>query len=140
MADAKNTTKAPAAPSKPAPSTEPVVEKVKKEKKPRVEYKKVFESAEAATKEAGERTKGPRRAFKCTAKDGTVIFAVGHNEGRAGGIAFEAIGGKVEELGGKAKKSKVMTADGIMNLVNALPEDAKAAVLAQLDALKSAKK
>jgi hypothetical protein len=99
----------------------------------------VFPTADAAIEAAKSRDKGPRRAFKCTAPNGAEIFVVAHNEGRAGGIAFTQITGKVEELGGKARATKAVGVDGIMAAVNALPEAERTAVLAQLKALTGGK-
>ena len=133
MADTKN-------PAKATPATKPEATKPEatngepKAKRARTVYQEVFPTAEAAVKEAESRTKGPRRAFTCKMGD-KVIHCVGHNEGRAGGIAFAQVGGTVEELG-KTKKSKPMGVEGIMAVINALPEAERAAVLAQVNSLK----
>lgn len=126
MADTKTPAKAtapaatkPAAPAAPAPA----VGNVEKRKRVKVQYKEVFDTAEAAKAEAESRTKGPRRPFTVTAKTGEVFHVVAHNEGRAGGIAFKQLGGKVEEIGGKAKKAKVLGVDALTAAINALPED-----------------
>lgn len=144
MADEKKTgaAKTPvapvAAPAVPkAPEAPKAPEGEKKPKAERVKYEEVFATAEAAEKEAKGREKGPRRAFKCTSADGKEYFVVANNEGRAGGIAFEKTGGKVEELGAsKAGKTKAIGVDGVLAALNSLPEDQREAVLAQLAGLK----
>ena len=98
----------------------------------------IFPTAEAAIEEANTRTKGPRRAFK-TDLNGKVLFIVHNNEGRAGGIAFESAGGKVEELG-RVRKQKAVGVDGILAAVNGLPEAERKAVMEQLKALMNVKK
>ncbi len=133
MADATKTAPV-AAPATPGTAVPAAVAKPKKE---RVVHQTLFGSEELATAAAGERTKGPRRAFKCTMGD-KVFHIVAHNEGRAGGVAFEQIGGKVEEVGKVAKAKKAVGVDGIMTAVQALPEAERKAILEQLAALTKA--
>lgn len=110
-----------------------------KPKRERIQYKESFPNAEEAIKEAHSRVKGPRRAFKCVDKHGKVVFAVAHNEGRAGGVAYMLAGGQVEELGKIARAARPVTADAALAVVNGLPEAEKAKVLAELKALLSGK-
>lgn len=126
------TTVKPTAGKTPTPENKPVKEKAPKEK-----LQEVFPTAEAAIAAAESRTKGPRRAFKCT-NGGKDYFVVANNEGRAGGIAFAQLGGKVEEIG-KVKKAKPVGIDAIMAAVGSLPESERKAVLDQLKALGAAK-
>ncbi len=105
----------------------------------RVVPQTIYPDAEAAVKEAQSRTKGPRRAFKTTF-NGKDTFIVSHNEGRAAGVAFLNVGGKVEELGRAPRAAKPVGVDGIMAAVNSLPEAERAAVLAQLKSLATPKK
>lgn len=134
MADSTTTT-APATPSADAPA---------KKEKPEGQvgkYQELFDSAEAATKEANGRTKGPNRAFtaKFTGKDGVekTFHVVAGNWDRAAGIAFMQCGGVVDEIGKpeRTKTVKPVGIDGIMAAVNALPEAERDAVMAQLKAL-----
>lgn len=125
MADPKKSV--PAAPK--APTTPPTKPEEAK-KRTKVELKSTFESPEAAIDEAASRTKGPRRAFRVTYGT-TTIFVVAHNEGRAGGLGFAAIGGKVEEIG-RTKKVKALNVADIMAAIGALPADQQAAVKAQM--------
>lgn len=120
-------TPAAAAGAKPAAAAEAP----KKEKRKRTEYQQFFPTAEEAVKAASERTKGPRRAFKVTNGDKTE-FIVHNNEGRASGAFGLKYGVKVEELGGKAKKTKALGVDQITNAISALPEDQRAAIIAAL--------
>jgi hypothetical protein len=127
MADQKpaaGTAKTPATnaplPVKPAAAEKPA-------KKERVAYKEVFDTAEAATAEAEARTKGPRRAFTCEA-NGKTFYVVANNEGRAGGVAFLQLGGKVAEIGKKAK-SKSITADTVLQSLSAMPEAERQAII-----------
>lgn len=122
------------APAAPTASAAPAEEKAKREK-----WQEVFLTAEAAVKAADDRTKGPRRAFKCTL-NGKDVFVVANNEGRAGGVAYTTAGGTVEEIGKKAKAPKPVGVDGIMAAVNSLPEAEREAVLAQLKAIAGGKK
>lgn len=120
----------------PVPPT-PAAPEGKPAKPAKEKLQEVFPTAEAATAEANSREKGPRRAFECEAVGGEKVFVVANNEGRAGGVAFLQLGGKVAEIGRTAKAKPVGVA-GIMEAVNALPEAERAAVLAQLkDQLKS---
>lgn len=128
----KNT--AAAAPKASAPVATPA-----KPKRVRVDYKVLYTSAEEAVKVAEERTKGPRRPFKCTLGDKT-YYVVGHNDGHAGGVAFAQLGGKVEPLGARARKVKVVGVEGIMAAVNSLPEAERNAILEQLKLLAGGKK
>lgn len=139
MADPK---KAPAAAPKsaPAPTTPPAEtngEAPVKAKRQKTVWTKVFPTPEAAVAEAKSRTKGPRRAFTCTFGD-KVLHVVGHNEGRAGGIAFEEIGGKVEEIG-RATKQKVVGVDGVLAAIAALPADQQEAIKKAMEAMNAKK-
>ena len=116
-------------------ATVPAAPPAKKEKPPK---QTLFPTAEAAVEEANTRAKGPRRAFR-TELNGKTLFVVHNNEGRAGGIAFEQAGGKVEELG-RVRKQKTVGVDGILAAVNGLPEAERRAVMEQLKALMGAKK
>lgn len=129
--------KAPQPPAAPhATHSSPTEAKPKpKQKREKKKWPEVFPTPEAALVEAESRDKGPRRAFTCTGPDGTVIHCVGHNEGRAGGIAFKQIGGQVIELGKVKRKKKELTADGILAALQALPPEQQAAVQAALTAL-----
>jgi hypothetical protein len=118
----ENATKAP---------TTPEAAKPAKEKRPVLQ--KVFASADEAKKAAEERTKGPRRPFTCTYGDKT-FHVVANNEGRAGGIAFEQIGGTVQEVG-KVKKAKAVGVDGIIAALGTLPEEERKRILDQLQKL-----
>lgn len=144
MANAPSKPQAPAAPkaqqAPAAPKAEGAAEE-KSEKKGRVQYQEVFDTAEAATKEASTRTKGPRRAFECKYEDET-FYVVANNEGRAGGVAFKQLGGEITELGAKGRRAPATQASvgSIMEAINAMPEADKAAVLAQLAALTGGKK
>lgn len=135
MADPKKPVAAPVAPvANPAPAAPAAPEaKPEKVKKPKTVYQTIFDSAEAATKEAADRTKGPRRAFKTTL-NGVELFVVANNEGRAGGVAFEKAGGKVEELG-KTAKVKPAGVDAILSMLNALPPEERAKVEAAMKGL-----
>lgn len=117
---------APTATATPAPKKEKTVRQT------------IFPTAEAAIEEANNRVKGPRRAFK-TDLNGKTLYIVHNNEGRAGGIAFESAGGKVEELG-RVRKQKAVGVDGILAAVNGLPEAERKAVMEQLKALMNVKK
>lgn len=114
------------------------VTKAPEKGKKRLSYQELFTSPEEAVAAAESRTKGPRRAFKCTYKDKT-FYVVHNNDGRAGGVAFSQIGGAVEELGGRTRKAKPVTLDGIMAALNSMPEVERKAAIEQLRAL-SAKK
>lgn len=134
---AKDTTK-PQAPVAPAPlkgvpenGSAPAAEKKPK----REPLQALFQDEAGAVKAAEERTKGPRRAFRCEL-NGKITFVVANNEGRAGGVAFEQAGGKVVEIGSKAKKPKQMGVDALTAAINSLPEEERAKVLAQLESLK----
>jgi hypothetical protein len=116
------------------PTPAPVAEKAK-----RVPMQTVYPSAEAAIKEAQSRTKGPRRAFK-TVLNGKELYIVHVNEGRAGGVAFETAGGKVEELGRAPRAAKPMGPEAVLAAVQGLPEADRKAVLDQLKTLLGAKK
>lgn len=117
-------------PVEPAPVAEAEGGKKKKKGK-RTVYTEVFPSPEDAVAEANNRTKGPRRAFKTTL-NGTVLFVVANNEGRAGGVAFKQAGGEVEELG-RARRAKALTSiDAIMEAVKDLPQDQQAKVFESL--------
>lgn len=104
-------------------------------------YPELFPSSDAAVAEANGRTKGPNRAFtaKFTGKDGVekTFHVVAGNWDRAAGIAFMQCGGVVEEIGKpeRARSSKPVGVDGIMQALQALPEAERAAVMAQLKAL-----
>jgi hypothetical protein len=117
--------------------TTTTTEAPKKEKKVKVKLPSTFSSAKAAQDAAADRDKGPRRAFTCTYGD-REIHVVANNEGRAGGIAFGEIGGKVAEVG-KVKKTKAPVGiTGIMEAVGQLPEADRATVMTQLKALLNA--
>lgn len=116
-----------------AETTTPTAPAAPEQKKPRGVPSLVCKTPEEAVKEAEGRTKGPRRAFTCKQGD-KVLHVVAHNEGRAGGVAFATLGGTVEEIG-KVKRTKVLGVDGIMAAINALPEDQRAAALAQIKAM-----
>lgn len=105
------------------------------EKPKRAKQQEVFETEEAAVAEANSREKGPRRAFKCTLGD-KVVFTVSHNEGRAGGAAFEKVGGTVEELGKAARKSKPVGVEGIMAALASLSEEERKKVEEQIASIK----
>lgn len=109
--------------------------KPEKAKKPKVAYKEVFPTADAAVEEAKSRTKGPRRVFTTT-WNGKTFHVVAHNEGRAAGVAYIQHGGKVEEIGRAARATKAMSMDAILQVLNALPEDQRKAVLEQYTAMK----
>lgn len=116
------------------PPAAPATEATKAPKAPKVQQPSIFPTAEAATKEAEGRTKGPRRAFTCV-HNGKMIHVVANNEGRAGGIAFGEIGGTVSEIG-KVKKAKAPAGvSGILEAVGQLPEAERATVMKQLEAL-----
>jgi hypothetical protein len=103
-------------------------------KKERKVYQTIFPSQVELLKELETRTKGPRRAFVCD-HGGKKFYIAANNEGRAGGVAFQQIGGTVEEVGKKPKASKPVGVDGIMAAINGLPESERAAVMAQLKSL-----
>jgi len=137
MADVKT----PAAPKvqTPVPAT-PAPAETKKPKKERKVWTTSFSTPEAAVKEAETRTTGPRRAFKCTF-NGKEYYTVSHNEGRAGGVAFSAIGGTVEELGKKARAPKTPTVDNVKSMLETMKKDdptKAAAIEAALKALTGA--
>lgn len=135
MADPKNaaTTKAPAAAASPTPANaEPKADKPAKE--PKVPQREVFASEKEAVDEAANRTKGPRRAFKCE-HAGKTYFVVANNEGRAGGVAFGQLGGKVDEIG-KVAKTKAVTVDALLNALNSLSEEERKKVQDAMAALK----
>ena len=119
-----------------APATPAAAPAPKKEKPPK---QVLFPTAEAAVEEAQNRVKGPRRAFR-TELNGKTLFVVHNNEGRAGGVAFEQAGGKVEELGKTRKAKAPLGVDGILAAVNGLPEAERKAVMEQLKGLLGAKK
>lgn len=109
-----------------------------KEKASKPKLQTVFASADEAQKEAGNRTKGPRRAFTCTKGD-KEIHVVANNEGRALGLAALNDGWVAQELGKEAKKPKAIGMDAILAAINAMPEAERAAVQAQLKALTGGK-
>lgn len=130
MAD--NKTQAPVkAPQAATPAKTPETAKeAKKEPKPKLVS--VFATSDEATKAAGERTKGPRRAFQCKLGD-KEYFVVANNEGRAGGIAFEQLGGSVQEIG-KAPKTKAVTVDALLAMIANMPEAERTKIEEQLKA------
>jgi hypothetical protein len=147
MADANKTAapagKPPIVPTKPpvvpANGTDPTkVEPAGDEPvaKGKVKYQEVFPTEAEAVAEMAKREKGPRRAFTCLL-NGKTTYVVANNEGRAGGVAFAEAGGVVTEIGKAPKAAKIATADGIMAAINALPEEMRASVLAQIDGLKA---
>jgi hypothetical protein len=138
MADVK--TPAAKAPAVPQPKSEAVTPP-KAEKKERVKWQQIYPSAEAAAKEAGDRTKGPRRAFQVDF-NGKSHFIVSHNEVRAAGIVLAHLGGSTTELGKKARATKAVTPETIRGQVEALAkaDPAYAKVLEQLNALMATKK
>lgn len=130
MANETNTKTAPEAPKTEQP-------KEKKGPKPVAE---VFPTAEAALKEANSRDKGARRAFKTTGPDGKDIFSVTANAERAAWNHFTTLGGKVEELGAKARAPKIAGPEAIMAALAALPEDQRKTIMDQLGKMNTSKK
>lgn len=128
---AENTTTATQGTPVPAPTPKPA--------KPEGQvgrYQEKFATAEAALAEANSRQKGPNRAF--TAKlNGKEVYVVAGNWDRAAGIAFMEAGGTVYEIGKheKAKSIKPVGVEGILQAIQGLPENERAAVEAQLKAL-----
>jgi hypothetical protein len=114
--------------------TQAPAQEQKSEKAPKEQRKELFATEAEALAEANARTKGPRRAFTCTL-GGKTHHVVANNEGRAAGVAFLQHGGKVVELGERAKRAKPLGVDGVMAAINALPEAERAAILAQLKSL-----
>lgn len=93
-------------------------------------------SAEEATKEAANRTTGHRRAYKVSLA-GKDYFLVCHNAHWAGCLALEKAGGKVEEIGKAPRAPKAANADGVLAVLNALPEEERKKVLEQLGLTKT---
>ncbi len=120
-----------------APETKPEVNgEAKKKKGKRVDYTEVFPTAEAAEKEANDRTKGPRRAFKVE-MNGSTFYVVHNNEGRAAGVAALQLGCKVEELGKAAKKAKNVDFGSILSVLPGYTPEQLAALAKEIEALKA---
>lgn len=142
MADAK--VAAPAAPKVPTPATDavkkPEADATKEKKKGRKDWQLLYPTAEAATKEAGSRDYGPRRAYTVEVpagiKGGT-YHLVGWNGSEGAGLLLESFGATVTEVGKAPRAAKVVGPDAVRSMVEEMaksnPEYAK--ILAQLDAL-----
>ncbi len=139
VSEKPKTSPTPAATTSPAATPPTPAEKPAKVKKPKVEQMVCKTEAEAIEL-AASREKGPRRAFKCKMGDKEVIV-VGHNEGRAGGVAFGHLGGTVEALGVKARGPKTVTPDSVATLVEGMNLEpvAKAKILEELRKAAAAK-
>lgn len=115
-----------------APTT-PVAAEAKPKKERKV-WKSLFDSADAAVKEATSRTGGPRRAFhvKFNGKD---YYVVTHNPTTVGTPVLEHLGGTAQEIGKPTRATKVPTADAILSMLKDLPEEERKKVEAQMGSL-----
>lgn len=126
-----NATQHPAkAPTVPTPATEKAAEKPKVEKEAKTNWRdlpSVFATEAEAVKAAGERDKGPRRAFKVEFQ-GKTYFVVSHNLMTVGTPLLFHLKGAAAEIGKAPRAPKTPTADSILAMLEALkasnPEEA----------------
>ena len=121
----------------PATKAAPAAEANEAPKALKTQQQIYFPTAEAAIEEAKGRTKGRTRAFK-SVWNGKEVYTVSYSEAQAGDHAFTHFGGKVEEIGVKAKAPKTLSPDAVMTVLNSLPEADRNALLEQFEKMRKA--
>jgi hypothetical protein len=122
---------APTLPSVPAAATA-TNEAAPKKKRPST-VPGYHKSEQVAFAVASTRTKGARRVFAVTYQGKTRYCTCSHIA-FVGEEEFKQLGGGIVECGKTARAPKIAGVDGVMAAVNALPEEERNKVLAQLKA------
>lgn len=126
------------APAAPAKQVEPAAEKAKKVKVAKPVYKQLFDSEAELIAEVGKRDKGPRRMFKVSL-NGKDYWVAATNQHRAPEVPWAALGGSVNELGKKARSTKI-SADALLASLDFQSADELERIQAQLAKLVALRK